>query len=159
MSARQDKEPEIAQLLGDLGAICDTGFALAIHIRYTRPTLLFQTYAQTWSDHYSEQGYMMTDPVVRWGLTNTGSVIWDTLRDQDPEGVITAAVAHGLTNGWTYALGPTGSRTIAGLTKSGAAFTPDQTAKAIAIVNAMHDLTEHFDQFSPARQENLRRLL
>ena len=33
----------VAGLLDRLRAYCDTGFALAIHIRYTRPSLLYRT--------------------------------------------------------------------------------------------------------------------
>ena len=56
---------------------CDTGFALAVHIRYTRPTLLYQTYEQSWADQYSEKGYMLSDPTVHWGLANVGSMEWE----------------------------------------------------------------------------------
>lgn len=54
----------VAGLLDRLRTYCDTGFALAIHIRYTRPSLLYRTYDQAWIDHYSEKGFMLTDPVV-----------------------------------------------------------------------------------------------
>ncbi len=158
MAENVGKDAEIAQLLGRLRTYCDRGFALAIHIRYTRPTLLYQTYAQDWADHYSENGYMLSDPVVGWGLGNTGWVEWATLTDQDPQGVISDAVAHGLTNGWTYATGPAASRTIAGLTRSGAAFSPEDRADIAAIVDHLHDLTERFDTFPADLKDRLRRL-
>lgn len=43
---------EIAATLDELSAICDTGFALALHIRFTRPNILYRTYPQKWLDHY-----------------------------------------------------------------------------------------------------------
>ncbi len=154
----QGKEAAISALLAQLRSFCDRGFALAIHIRYTRPTLLFQTYAQDWADNYSEKGYMLSDPVVGWGLSNTGWVAWADLVANDTVGVIADAVAHGLTNGWTYAVGPASSRTIAGLPRSGAPFTPQERAEMAAIVDEIHALTDGFDSFSPAFQERLRNL-
>ena len=158
MPTHTGKAHAIADKVGELRAFCDKGFALAIHIRYTRPTLLYQTYDQAWGDHYSEKGYMLSDPVVHWGLTNTGWVEWASLVDRDPEGVIADAVAHGLTNGWTYSVGPASSRTIAGLPRTGLPFTPEERIVLAAIVDAIHDATEGFDSFSHDLQVELRAL-
>ncbi len=152
------KVNKVASLHKQLDAICDTGFALAAHIRYTRPSLLFQTYARKWSEHYSEKGYMLSDPVVLWGFTHTGRVLWDSLADQDPDGVLAAARAHGLFNGWTYAVGPATSRTISGFTRSGPAFTDQESADIEAMVDEVHALTEGFDQLDTKTQDAMRAL-
>lgn len=148
----------VARHLSRLGELCDTGFALAVHIRLTSPTLLYQTYAQAWAEHYSLKGYMLSDPVVHWGLSNTGRVMWASLTEADPEGVIAAAVSFGLNHGWTYAVGPAKSRTIAGLTRNERAHTPVEMAEIAAIVDDLHDLTDRFDAFSADVQDQLRRL-
>ena len=158
MEQVSSKEAAIAAHLGKLNAICDRGFALAIQIRYTRPTLLYQTYDQAWADRYSEKGYMLSDPVVGWGLGSTGWVEWATLTPHDPVGVIADAVAHGLTNGWTYSTGPSSSRTIAGLPRSGAPFSEADRAEMSRIVDHVHALTEGFESFPPALQDRLRGL-
>lgn len=158
MSRSVEKDAVVAQLLGSLSAFCDRGFALAVHIRLTRPSILYQTYAQDWSDTYSERGYMLSDPVVHWGLMNTGWVEWESLTGQDPAGVIAAAKAHGLTNGWTYAVGSASSRTIAGLPRSGAPFSAAERAEMGGIVDAIHETTEGFETFPADLQDRLRRL-
>lgn len=152
------KEEAVGKLLIQLSALCDTGFALAVHIRYTRPSLLYQTYSQKWIEYYSERGFMLSDPVVHWGLTNTGYVDWVDLAGQDPAGVLTDAVAHGLTNGWTFSFGPATSRTIAGLTKSGADFSEAERGKVIRIVEDIHALTEGIEAFPANTQDALRSL-
>jgi LuxR family transcriptional regulator, quorum-sensing system regulator SdiA len=148
----------IAQKLGTLAGFCDRGFALAVHIRYTRPTLLYQTYDRAWSETYSLKGYMLADPVVHWGLMNNGWVEWASLVGQDPEGVIADAVAHGLANGWTYSVGPASSRTIAGLPRSGPPFTAAERAEMATLVDVIHAETEGFDSFSAPLQDKLRKL-
>lgn len=158
MTTLSGKVEAVAQKLGELRTLCDTGFALAIHIRYTRPTLLFQTYERAWADTYSEKGYMLSDPVVHWGLTNTGWVEWASLTDRDPQGVIADAVAHGLTNGWTYAVGPVSSRTIAGLTRSGPAFSAAERGVIGAMIDDIHAETDGFEAFPQVQQDKLRNL-
>jgi LuxR family transcriptional regulator len=101
---------------------------------------------------------MLSDPVVHWGLTHTGRVVWNTLTDSDPEGVIAAAVSFGLTHGWTYSVGSASTRTIAGLTRSGRAHTDDEVAEIQAIVDDLHALTDNFDDMPKDLQDSLRRL-
>ena len=144
--------------LSRLSVLCDTGFALAIHIRLTAPTLLYQTYTPDWADHYSTKGYMLTDPVVVWGLTHIGRVVWSDLTSVDPDGVIAAAVSFGLTNGWTYATTTAHSRTIAGLTRSGRAHTPAEITEIEAIVDDLHHITAGFDDLPHEVQDKLRHL-
>ncbi len=158
MSEHMPEEQVVSQLLGQIAALCDTGYLLAVHIRYTRPSLMFRTYPQSWIDHYSERGLMMSDPVVHWGLTHTGTVLWSDLSGQDPDGVVAAAETYGLTNGWTYTVGATTGRTIASMTKSGADFSADERARITALVDQIHALTEGFDQLPVATQEALRSL-
>lgn len=146
------------EVLAQIGSICDTGFALAIHIRFTRPALLYRTYQMDWIEHYSEKGFMLTDPVVHWGLMNSGKVLWDDLAEQDTAGVLSDAKSFGLMNGWTYSVGPANSRTISGHTKSGADFTDQQSAELQALVQKAHDETEGIESFSPEVMDAMRLL-
>jgi LuxR family transcriptional regulator len=152
------KVETVSTCLARLRDLCDSGFALAVHIRYTRPTLLYRTYGQAWIDHYSEKGYMLTDPVVHWGLSQGGRIDWSELAGQDPEGVLAAAAAHGLRHGWSYTVGPATSRTLSGLTRSASAFSDAERAEIIGLVDRIHAATEGFDALSPATQEALRTL-
>ena len=148
----------VSRIHGKLAQMCDTGFALAIHIRYTRPSLLYRTYSQAWIDHYSEKGFMLTDPVVHWALQNSGWVWWDDLADQDPEGVLRDAKAFGLMNGWTYSMGESTSRTITGITRSGEKFTTDEVDQIIAMTHEIHALTAGIENFAPEVMDALRAL-
>jgi LuxR family transcriptional regulator len=145
--------------LARLTALCDTGFALAVHIRFTSPALLYRTYSQAWIEYYSAKGFMLQDPVVRWGLAHPGTIAWADLAADDPAGVIKAAVEHGLTNGWNYATGPASSRTLCGFTKSGAPFTTEMMDIGRAAVEQIHALTEAHKDFTEAEMADLRALL
>ena len=152
------KDVILVAILSELAVICDRGFALAIHVRYTRPTLLYQTYVQDWVDHYSEKGYMLSDPTVHWGLANVGAVDWAQLRDHDPEGIIAAAEGYGITHGWTYATGPATSRSFGSMASS-APLSAAAHARCCAIVDEIHHQTDDFDTMAPDLQDRLRNLL
>jgi LuxR family transcriptional regulator, quorum-sensing system regulator SdiA len=146
---------QVTAHLRRLETLCNTGYALAIHIRYTRPSLMYRTYPQAWLEYYSEHGLMLSDPVVRWALTNEGAVGWDQLEGDDPAGVIAGAREHGLSHGVAYSVGPAESRTMAGVTRS-TAFTDAEVAEMHAIVTSIHELTEGFDSLPLADQNALR---
>lgn len=150
-----EKVANVTALYKRLAALCDTGFALAVHIRYTRPALLYQTYSAAWIDQYNEQGFMLSDPTVRWGLTNTGSMIWDDLAADDSAGVLLAAREFGLVNGWTYATGPATSRSMASMTRS-TPFSAAQCDDIRAIIDEIHRETDGVDQLPVPTQEALR---
>ncbi|KAJ55424.1 hypothetical protein ACMU_12060 [Actibacterium mucosum KCTC 23349] len=147
------KTAELSNLLATLSKHCDTGFALAIHIRFTRPSLLFQTYAPDWMQYYSQNGLFLSDPVVKWGIENAGLVHWDDLRDQDPAGVLAKASEHGLHNGITYSCGPVESRTISGLTTSAEPFTDAAIAEMKQTIDAVHALTQDIESLPAAERE------
>jgi LuxR family transcriptional regulator, quorum-sensing system regulator SdiA len=149
---------QVQEHLGGLGRLCDTGYLLAVHIRYTRPTLMFNTYPQDWLDAYSESGFMMLDPVVGWAMneaTAEGQMAWSDLRANDPAGVIAASAAHGLHNGVSCAIGPITSRTIGSITRT-TAFSPADRDTAFAHVQAIHDLTQGLESMPGDVQAQLR---
>jgi LuxR family transcriptional regulator, quorum-sensing system regulator SdiA len=151
---------EVQGKLKALAAMCDTGYLLAMHIRYTRPTMMFTTYPKAWLEHYGEQGMMMVDPVVRWAMsesTGAGLAYWKDLASDDSAAVIAGAQAHGLQNGMSFAIGAISSRTIGSVTSS-AAFSAEQTAQAEALIRDIHDLTDGVEKMDEATVEALRAL-
>ncbi|TCO72336.1 autoinducer binding domain-containing protein [Rhodovulum euryhalinum] len=149
---------KLAELLSALDSLSDTGFALAIHIRFTRPLLLYQSYSSEWSEIYSEKGLMLTDPVVRWGLERTGVLSWDDPGLDDPAGVVPLARQYGLRNGITISTGPVTSRTISGHTRSSGPFQPDEISRLKCLVETVHEVTEGLDALDCPEMEALRAL-
>jgi LuxR family transcriptional regulator, quorum-sensing system regulator SdiA len=158
MTKETRKVDEMRDVLAQMAAICDTGFALALHIRFTRSALLYRTYDQKWIEHYSEKGFFLSDPVVHWGLVNEGAVDWVDMAANDPAGVLTDAKKFGLLNGWSLSVGPAASRTITGHSKAGAPFTAAERRDVKALVIKAHDMTNDIDTFSLPLVEALRAL-
>lgn len=142
--------------LHELSQIATAGYFIGLHIRFTSPLMLFQTYDPVWTDIYTEKGYAMRDPMVAWGFSTTGACRWSELPVPDTFGIMREAAGFGMVYGVAVACGPVTSRTIAGASRSDREFLPEETAKITAIVNRLHDQSQPPDSLTDAQSEALR---
>lgn len=152
------RQGRIATSLAAMKDAAPTGYAIALHIRFTTPLFLFQSYPKSWIDHYSGHGLVMRDPTVRWGLDNVGTVRWSALAGDDPDGVLVAAAEHGLDHGFSAALDDEGSRSIASFTRAERDFTDAEMAQIEERLRDLHLLTAEVETLVPDTRERLRRL-
>lgn len=150
------REVQIQGILKRMEGQCPAGYALAFHISYATPQFLFQTYATPWIEIYSQKGYVMQDPTVRWGFENTGWVRWSDLAAQDSAGVLDDAAAHGLRFGACYATDAGESRSVTSFARGDREFTDDEIAGLANDVDQLHALTADLDALSPQTAEELR---
>lgn len=128
--------------LQNLARLATSGYFIGLHIRFTSPLFTFQTYDQRWIDHYTENGYVLRDPMTAWGFSRTGWIRWSDPALLDPFGLFREAARYGLNFGATVAWGPIKSRTIASFARSDREFRDDEIAKIEKTVLRLHDLSE-----------------
>jgi LuxR family transcriptional regulator len=145
-------------LLGNLQIRAQSGYAIALHVRFTTPTYLFQTYPEAWSDHYSAAGLVMQDPTVAWAFDNVGVIRWRDLAAVDREGVLAEAARHGLVYGFTLSQDRGGSRSLSSFSRDDRDFSEAEIAAIVAIADELHDLTAGAESLPPETREELRRL-
>ena len=153
-----DEPSTIAHLLGELQMCAQTGFAIALHVRFTTPTYLFQTYPEAWSDHYSTAGLVMQDPTVAWAFEHTGIIRWRDLAAADTSGVLAQAALYGLVHGFTLSQDRGGSRSLSSFSRGDRDFTDAEIAGIEAIADELHDLTAGGDSLPAETREELRRM-
>lgn len=144
--------------LETLTALAPAGFAMALHVRYTTPRYLFQTYPVDWISHYNKAGMVMHDPTVLWGFENTGLIQWDALLADDTHGVMAEAAQHGMKFGITYVIDRADSRSLTSFSRGDRGF---DTAEIDAIqthVDAIHDATAALEQWPADSRDELHRL-
>lgn len=124
--------------LEDLQRLSPAGYFIGLHIRFTSPLVIYQTYDKAWVDHYSENGYVLQDPATIWGMSNTGQIRWSDPAFADPHGILPKAAAFGLRYGVTIACGPQASRSIAGFARADREFDATELARLEEIVLRMH---------------------
>lgn len=152
-----DRLEKVKSLFSELSEICPPGYAMALHISFTTPRYLFQTYNKEWMEEYSRLGLVMYDPNVRWGLENDGMVSWTELAEMDPEGVIEKAAKHGLRHGMAMATSKGGSKSVAGFGRSDREFTSQELSRLTELLEEVHVLTQPSDppdaEFDAAMKE------
>ena len=155
MSHAHEKD-RISSLLARLHQASPAGFAIALHVRFTAPKYLFQSYDKAWLDTYSREGLVLHDPVVRWGFSNVGTIRWSEL--DDPAGVMQRAAQHGLGFGVVVALLRDGLRTMAGFARSDRDFTDEEVDVLTDHLVELHDLTEPVEALSPNVHQTLKQM-
>lgn len=142
--------------LQNLARLATSGYFIGLHIRFTSPLFTFQTYDQRWIDHYTENGYVLRDPMTAWGFSRTGWIRWSDPALLDPFGLFREAARYGLNFGATVAWGPIKSRTIASFARSDREFRDDEIAKIEKTVLRLHDLSEPPEALTEPQIEALR---
>lgn len=151
----------IGKIIGHLQKIetlSPAGFAIAFHIRLSAPEFLFQTYPKDWINLYSKKGYVIHDPIVRWGFANSGCIRWTHLTDLDDQDVLKQSVAYGMVYGCAIATETGTSRSVAGFARSDREFTDAEIATLQAHTQDLHDLTATKTGMPKAVHDELHRL-
>ena len=144
--------------LQQLEKIAPAGYVLGLHIRYNSATLMFRTYPQEWMNVYTQNGYMMTDPLVAWGVANQGCARWSALGVPDPNDVLKKAREYDLNYGVAVSCGLESSRTIGGFAKTDREFTDQEIQDVHEIVLHMHRETAPAVNLTVTQVEALRLL-
>lgn len=126
--------------LDELSGLCPCGFMIGAGFRNSRPARSETTYPSAWQTAYSEKHMFMCDPLIAWGLTNTGWIRWSEISDRyaDPLGVMQGAAEHGLAFGLGISIEAAGSRTLAGVARGDRQFTDDEARSILALLTRMH---------------------
>ncbi len=132
-----------------------SGFALAFHINFTTPRLLFQKYDPEWVKYYSENGLVMSDPTVLWGFENDGTKRWSDLSELDTAGVLVKAKDYGMEYGLTCALTLDGTRTIGSFARKDREFTDEEVADLTATMELLHKETSKSQTLATETRQSL----
>ncbi|MFM2391412.1 MAG: hypothetical protein RLZZ437_2967 [Pseudomonadota bacterium] len=152
MATRVGLDAELHQI----ALMAPAGYSIGLHIRFTSPLMMFQSYDQAWLDHYTESGYVLRDPMVAWGFSSEGCVRWSDPCLLDPFKLFQEAASFGLHFGATVSCGPIKSRTIASFARSDREFADTELAILSAKVRRLHDMSEPPDQLTDAQIEALK---
>jgi len=142
--------------LQTLGEMAPAGYFLGLHIRFTSPLMQFTTYDPAWTEHYTNNGYVLRDPMTAWGFCTTGSTRWSNKKIPDPFGIFKEAASYGLRYGVTISCGPISSRTIASMARADREFMDEEIEQIQNIVFRLHDITEPPQKLTKAQIEALK---
>lgn len=89
------------RLLGpeELKELAPAGFHIALRIGMAFPLEEHNALPLAWIEHYTNQRFMLYDPVIRWVYQHTGAVRWSEIDLDDPRRVIQQAQTFGMRYG------------------------------------------------------------
>jgi LuxR family transcriptional regulator len=152
------RRASVAALLHDLDQRSPAGCAIGLHIRFTTPRYMFQSYPKRWMDEYSGSGLLVQDPTVHWGMSNVGWVRWCDLEPIDSHGVLERARDYGIMNGVTIALFIDGSRSIASFARSDRDYEALEIANLELVFSGLHRATASLEALTDDDQLALKDL-
>lgn len=147
---------EICEILGELGGKAPAGYAIGLHINYTTPKFMFQTYPKSWLDYYSQNGLIMADPMVAWGFENAGTCRWSEL--EDPQGVMDKAAEFGLKYGLVCSDSSSGGLSIAGFAREDREFDDQEVDSIAQVLGRLHKATAETSALSDETISQLRNM-
>ena len=83
----------------DLQGVAPSGYYIALRVGFAVPVEENNCLRSDWIRHYTRQGFMMSDPVLRWIHANVGIVKWSDLTGDDPRGILRQAQTFGMRYG------------------------------------------------------------
>lgn len=119
--------------------IATAGCFLSLRIRGTTPLVTLHSYPQAWIDQYTENGYVLRDPITTWALTVGGTIRWSAPMLPDPFRIFRKAAEHGLNFGASLTEGPIGARTICSVARADRELTDDELAEVRVILSELHE--------------------
>ena len=156
---RRGKAPDAAALDAEIARLdpyAEAGYFLALHIRFTSPMMFFHTYDPAWIKQYTENGYVLRDPMTAWSFATTGATRWSNPAIPDPFRIFDEARKFGLRYGATISVGPVLSRTVCSVGRSDREFEDHEIDEMSAIVQRLHEMVEPSMRLTKAQQEALK---
>ncbi|MCY1127971.1 autoinducer binding domain-containing protein [Frigidibacter sp. RF13] len=99
----------------EFASLAPGGYYIALRIGFAFPLAEHNALPTAWIDRYTQQSYMVFDPVMQWVYRNAGAARWSEIAVTDPRGVLADAAQHGLRFGVAISLddpGPKGQRSF-----------------------------------------------
>ncbi|WP_166415775.1 helix-turn-helix transcriptional regulator [Cochlodiniinecator piscidefendens] len=121
--------------------LASAGFYIALRLGYAYPVAELNALPKSWVDLYTVQGFMLSDPVLRWVYSNTGAVRWSEIEEADPRGILDAAKEYGMQFGVTISWqeeGDRGLRSFGSFLRNDREFTDLEISQLAASLEDLH---------------------
>lgn len=125
----------------DVQALAPAGHYIALRIGFAFPVEEVNALPPEWVDHYTQNRYMLFDPIIRWAYGNVGMARWGELAEEDPRKVIAQAQTFGLRYGAVISVfdgNAEGQRSFGSFARSDREFTELEMRVLQAYVSRRH---------------------
>lgn len=150
----------MSELLGpdEVGELAPAGYYIALQIGFAFPMEEVNAYPPDWIKHYTNQRFMLFDPIVRWAYANTGTCRWSALSVDDPKQIIAQAKTFGMHYGVLVSVldsGPNAQRSFASFARGDREYTELEVRLLHAYMKRRHSETAPPTNLTKAELEAL----
>jgi LuxR family transcriptional regulator len=85
--------------IDQLSSLAPAGCYIGLRVGFSYPSEEANRLPEAWIEHYTANGLVVHDPVLKWVYANQGVCRWSEIGLDDPEGVLVRAAEHGLVYG------------------------------------------------------------
>lgn len=136
----------MSTLLGpeEIGQLAPSGYYIALRIGFAFPMEEVNAFPSDWISHYTNQRFMLFDPIVRWAYGNVGTCRWSEMPLDDPKRIIAQAQTFGMRFGVTVSIFESGAdaqRSFASFTRGDREYTDLEVKLLKAYLTRRHSET------------------
>lgn len=124
-----------------IATIAPSGYYIALRIGFAFPVEEINELPATWVDHYTQNRFMLFDPIMRWAYSNVGTITWQELSTDDPRNILTQALSFGMRYGVAVSVfdgNKEGQRSFGSFARTDREFTQIETKLLHAYVARRH---------------------
>lgn len=140
--------------------LATAGYYVALRVGFVFPLVEHNALPDGWVQRYTQMGYMLHDPVLRWVHENAGTIRWSAIGLPDSRGILGEAAGHGLRFGLAVScLGrgrSTGQRSFGVYARHDREFTDDEARRLSLALRALHESSAPPRNLTGAELEALR---
>lgn len=140
-------------------SIATAGSYVGLFIEFTGPLTAFIGYSAKWVDHYTENGFAMSDPTLLWGQQNTGILRWSEMDIDDENLIIKNAKKFGLKFGATAAIVISGKRSVGLFSREDREFNQQELDILLGSVRKLHLAHSPSDSLTDLETETMKLLI
>lgn len=109
--------------------LAPAGYYVALRVGFAFPLAEHNALPASWVEHYTQNSFMVFDPVMQWVYRNHGTIRWSEIALPDPRGVLKDARRHGLHFGVAISFddpGPKGQRSFGSFARADREYTDEE---------------------------------
>ena len=144
-----------------IAPVANGGYHIALRVEFAFPAFERNTFPDDWVKRYTQQGFMLDDPVTRWVYEHSGAIRWSELEYPDPRHIMQSARDFGLLFGAAISVGAEGRegiRSYVRLARSDREFSEAELSSLHDVLASLHELTIRPCRLTEAELETLQYL-
>ncbi len=134
------------------------GYYVALRVGFAFPMAEQNAFPAEWIEIYTQQGFMLHDPILKWVYDNAGAIRWSDIEEPDPRLILRQAEVFGMRYGVAISCSDDngGLRSFGSFAREDREFEDEEIKYLLDAVGALHSAAQTPTKLTEAELEVLR---